>query len=203
MLLLLISTAVNTGIGQKIIQKSLVVKNARFFYINSDYAYRVELETNKTEEISVEATIDGEYKEDILLLIEEKDANVEIRSDFRPDSQEFKDKLSAHKVLSISMKISLPEDRSVWFKGNNTHLKAGGNYDHFQVLLLEGRCELNDLSGRVRVNTSSGDIFLRSKGGVVHAVSDYGQIQQEELPLGNADYQLKTITGDIHIDLIN
>ena len=119
--------------AQRMIEKSLVNKNVRFFYIDSSLAYQLILDTNLSGEIGLRASIEGEYQNEIVLNVQESGSDLFISPAFSPEYQFKNDKLSAHKVISISLEISVPENLSVHLTGTSTNVKAKGVYKLLQV----------------------------------------------------------------------
>ena len=185
--------------AQRIINKSFVNKHARFFYIDAGQAHKVSLGTNDSKEIRIKATIEGEYQNEIVLDIQESGSEIYIGTMFSPEFRAKNDKLSAHKVVSIALEIIVPQGRSANLKGSYTHLRASGNYKLLQVDLQDGSCHMDQLSGDIRVISNSAPILLESKSGVVDAATEYGQLQSDDLPLGNSVYYLRSTNGNIHI----
>ena len=188
-----------SAFGQRIIEKSLEVKNGRFFYIDAKQAYKAILGTEDSERLEIKAIADGEYQEDIVLKVKETGSDLNISTDFSPDYQKKNDKLSAHKSLSVSLRISLPQNSQVYFKGSSTNLVASGNYKTLNVELEEGNCSLNQLKGLIRIVNNNGDIALEAREGTVDAASKYGQVKKEQLATGNSSYFLRSDQGNISV----
>ena len=174
-------------------------KHARFFYIDSSLAYQLILDTNLSEEIHIRALVEGEYQNEIILNIRESGSEIFISPSFTPEYQFKNDKLSAHKVISIALDISLPENLSVHLKGAYTNLNAKGAFKVLHIDLKDGRCYLDHTSGEIHANTDSGEIIVESNTGYVEASSNYGLVETHQLPLGGAAYYLKSISGNIRV----
>ena len=198
-LLFLLCAVFQSAHAQRIIEKSLVNKHARFFYIDSSLAYEVLLVTNKSHEISIRAIVEGEYQNGIMLNVQESGSDLFISTSFSPEFRIKNDKLSAHKVISVKLEIAVPEKHSVLLKGNYTNLNAKGLFKLLEVDLEEGSCYLDQTSGDIRVNTKSGEIVLESNKGYVEAASQYGSVETDQLPLGEAVYKLNSTSGNIRV----
>ncbi len=197
--LFLLLCAVTNSYSQRVLHKSLVSNGARFFYLDAGQAYRIQLNTNKEDHIEVHAVVDGEYAQDMLIDIREEGANVFISPVFSPDFQPRNDKLGAHKVVSVSLQISLPEGISLSVKSSSSHISVEGKYRKLSVDLKEGLCDLNELQGIIGVTTASAGILVNAKEGVVRARSDHGLVEIEKLPLGEAEYNLRSNSGNIKV----
>ncbi len=195
----LIVLSLNTVSAQKLVKKSFVNSETNFIQIATKNCFKVETTTALSNEIIVEAIIDGEYTKDLLIAIEQEGATMMVSADFQPGFVHPNDKLSAHKVLSISLKIQVPQYKKVKLYGTASTVIASGKYQDLQVILSDGKCVLNAVSERAVVTTQSGDIILRSKAGTIEASSKYGLVKNEGIPIGDWLYTLTSTTGNISI----
>lgn len=198
-LLLLLMLSIQGVQSQKTVKKSILKSNTSFIQINLDNCFKINLETIETDEMMVEAIIDGEYKEDLMLNVKEEGSTVFISAGFQPNFVHPNDKLSAHKVVSISLKVFLPKYKTVQLYGTNCNVFASGAYQNLKVTLNGGQCTLFHVSESVEVITQSGNIFVNSSSATITANSKYGTIQREQLPIGDNQFKLSTTTGNIHI----
>nr|WP_298792343.1 hypothetical protein [uncultured Allomuricauda sp.] len=185
--------------SQKLVKKALVNAQTEYIQIDSEFCYQVNLYTSKVKEVIVEASIEGEYAKDLIISIEEQGINMEISAKFQPNFTNPNDKLSAHKVISIALDVTLPEYKNVYVFGTNSNLNASGNYKKLKVKLSDGRCTLNDVNEMVEVTTQKGDILLTTPSGNINAKSTYGKIFSEDIPNGDNQFTLNTIEGEIHL----
>lgn len=185
--------------GQKLVKKAFIGPRTQSIQIDSRYCYQIDLQTAKTKEVLVEASIEGEYSKDLLVSLEEKGTTVRISAGFQPNFINPNDKLSAHKVVSIALHITVPQHKSVSIFGTNSNVQVKGNYQNLEVKLSDGRCELDHVSETVDVTTQKGDIWLHADSGNIIAESTYGQVEYDEIPNGHNQYTLKTVEGNIHL----
>lgn len=113
-----------------------------------------------------------------------------ISADFQPLFINPNDKLSAHKVVSIALEISVPEYKNVDVFGTNTNLYAKGIYEDLNITLSDGRCNLENVSESVEVTTQKGDILLAAPSGNITAESVYGKVK------GNNPLWLQSICSE-------
>jgi len=185
--------------AQKVIKKSITATNILYFHIDLTHCYQLLIETSKTNEMEVEAISNGEYRKNLLLNVLEEGSNVWIRTDFQPDFKNPNDKLSAHKVISIALKIKLPEYKNVVIVGDNCNTTILGDYKNLEVTLLEGKCTLKNVSERISVTTKSGDIKVYNNAATIEAKSKYGEVFKGNIPFGNTYYTLISATGNIYL----
>lgn len=199
---LLLFLIVNFLTAQKVVKKSIVDSAIDSFQIDASNSFEISIETRDTDAVVVEATIDGEYSKDLVLSVKEVGSAVMINAGFRPNFENPNDKLSAHKVVSIALRIQLPTHKKVRLFGTNCTIQASGAYEKLKVTLNDGASYLNNVKGFVEVNTQSGDIIVKSNKAEIHGVSKYGKILGDQIPNGNTKYILHTVTGNIRLKRI-
>ena len=171
--------------------------NISLININTENCFEVVLETGKGNDIFVEAKIEGEYQNDLSVLINEKGSSVFISAGFNPDFKNPNDKLSAHKFVSISLRITLPQYQNVRLYGKSSNLNASGNYENLNITLSDGFCRLSSIKGNTTAKTLSGNIYLNSDKILVKAKSKYGQVKIGKSTKGNNIFDLSSTTGNI------
>lgn len=185
--------------AQKSVQKRILNPFTQSITIDSKNCYLVELQSAKTKELRVEAEFEGEYQSDLAVTIQEDGSNIVIATGFSPNFLHPNDKLSAHKVISIAMKITLPEGMVVRLHGTNSNVEASGRYHNLEVTLADGDCTLETVSEQVRVKTQTGMIAVNTSSGEIDAESVYGKLVLQNIPKGNTIYELKSVEGNIYV----
>lgn len=198
-LLLFIFISIQVLNAQKKVQKTIFDTTDTAIEINANDCFLVTINTAKTNEILVEAKMDGEYSNDLLLNLHEEGKTLLVNTSFNPIFEIPNDKLSAHKVLSISLNITIPENMKVQVYGTYCTVKATGKYQNINISLNDGNCVLNDISYNSEVTTQSGTIEVYTKSGVITAISKYGKVISDKITSGVNHYNLNSITGNIHI----
>ncbi|MFS4454585.1 hypothetical protein [Maribacter sp. 2304DJ31-5] len=173
-------------------------KNITSIKIDANNCFEVFLDTrSKTDEISIEGKIDGEYKKDLKLNIVKDGNSVWVNAGFRPNFKNPNDKLSAHKVISIALRITVPEWKWVSLYGTRSRVLAQGKYKKLNIALSEGSCELKEVAQQVNVRTQSGDILVNAIAAQINARTKYGTQDKNTIPKGHNRYTLNTVTGNI------
>lgn len=185
--------------AQKKVQKTIFDTEDTSLEINANSCFLVTISTANTQEISVIAKMDGEYSKDLLLNLHQEGKTLVVNTSFNPMFELPNDKLSAHKVLSISLDITIPENMNVSIYGTYSTVKATGKYQDITISLNDGKCILQAVSEKAQVITQSGAIHLFSKSGTVTAISKYGKVITDQLDTGTNQFQLQSITGNIHV----
>lgn len=198
-ILVLLLLTFNGLAAQKIVKKSFMNPAVSFIKIDAGNCFQIAIDTSNGHDIIVEATIDGEYKKDLELSIENVGSTIEISTGFQPSFVAPNDKLSAHKVISISLRIMLPKNKTVHVYGTSCNVLVSGAYRFLGITLNDGKCILNNVTQMVEITTQSGDIIVHSAGAEISASSKYGNVETIDIPKGDNRFKLTTITGDIHL----
>ncbi len=185
--------------AQKVLKKTIVRPEVAFVGIDAANCFQIEVETTAGNDLTVEAKIDGEYYQDLLVSIKEEGSSLQVSAGFRPSFSVPNDKLSAHKVISIALNIKIPIGKQVQLFGTSCNLTISGQYESFDVSLNDGHCHLKNVSENVEVNTQSGNIYVISNGARIQATSKFGKVSKNGIPKGNNSYTLNTVTGNIHL----
>lgn len=185
--------------AQKVIRKSVLDPKVSFVTIAGENCFKVELSNTSSKTIGIQANIDGEYSDDLLLRIEEKGHSLEISAGFQPNFVQPNDKLSAHKIISISLQVQVPKNMKVRLVGTNTNVYAKGEFKNLLISLDDGSCNLDVSNGATQVLTRSGDIYVYTKGATIKTKNSFGSIEGNTIPKGKDIFDLTTITGDIHL----
>lgn len=196
---LLLFLSANFLSAQKIVKKAIINPEITAVLIDARNCFQTRMQTSRTDELSVEAIIDGEYKNDLTLNLKEQGASIFVSAGFSPNFKNPNDKLSAHKVVSIELLISLPDGQNVQVDGTSCNIIASGNYEHLKITLNDGNCTLNEVSEKITVLTQSGHIDVHSSSAKINATSKFGEVRENEIPDGETNFTLTTTTGNINL----
>lgn len=185
--------------GQKQVTKTLLNPQIQAINIDGSLAYEVELLTEGTQEVSVEARMEGEYGSDLMVLFKESGTTLFIETRFGPNFKMPNDKLGAHKVVSVRLKIILPEWQNVFLSGVSCQVMTSGVFRDLAIVFNDGGCELSHRANNTEVTTGSAPITAHLKSGVVDAQSKYGTVFMEPIPLGNHHMKLYSTRGHIAV----
>ena len=185
--------------AQKVVKKAVQNPETANILIDANNCYQIDITTTSAKDIVVEAFMDGEYKNDLLIKIEEEGPTIAISTGFHPNFIKPNDKLSAHKVISIALKLQIPKKMKVNLFGANTNVYATGNYDDIRVTLDDGNCNFKTISGKASATTQSGDIYVYSNGAVIETKNIFGLISNNGIPRGDNYFKLSTTKGNIYL----
>lgn len=186
--------------GQKLVSKVIANPENQYIFVDTKNCFEVTLKTWSEKKLEVKATIEGEYVKDLVVKIEEKGKDVFVSAGFLPNFINPNDKLSAHKVVSIALDISIPDNTNIQIFGTNTNIMASGNYKDLKVTLSDGHCSLKNILANAEVKTQKGNITLTTESGKILANSQYGKVGTHNIPVGTAKYSLSSVEGNIRLN---
>ena len=187
------------SIGQKRISESYDAQGITSIAIDSDEIFKIAIQTTKTEKITIATQIEGESYESTLLNTAVVANDLVITMGKTPDFIPFNDKLSAHKVLSIELEISIPEGFDIQINSALAAVHIEGSVGNIYCSLGRGGCELSDIRFResIVITTISGNIYMKSPPAQIHAQSRNGKVVIPQDLMGTKSVTLATIYGYI------
>ena len=195
----LLGLVVSATYGQKTIHKSFIEEGVDQIFIDARDSYQVTLHTTASNSLTIKAFIEGEYSANQLLNVYTNDHLLTIEPGFSAGFQLPNDKLSAHKVLSISLAIEVPENFSVQLVGNSNRTEVYGKYKSLKIALNDGPCILHNVSQSVEVHTIKGLIKAYVERATIRAHSTYGTLTSDSIPLGSNQLVLESRIGAIEL----
>lgn len=185
--------------AQKKIYNKILAEHIGLIQVDATNCFIVEVHTIEGGEISVEAEIEGEYSQDLGLEIVTNGNTLVIETGFTPSFENPNDKLSAHKVISILLRLNMPLHKKLEIFGTNSRVVIDGVYKELHVSLSDGTCLLNNVDADATVKSQSGNIKVVSTAAQINAISKYGTVSFNSIPYGTSTYKLETVTGNIDL----
>ena len=184
--------------GQSTIDKSIDVTDLEEVEIILHNTFQIEITNNFENKIVFHSVSEGEYKDDIFIKSHRTKQKVVLKDALQPFSKNYNDKLSAHKVFAVKVKLQIPEHLNVRIISRIASLELNGKFKNLFIELNSGDCLLNNFLGDATVNTLSGNINLFTKNAMVKTISKSGKIRAKRIT-GKHKINLKTISGDISV----
>ncbi len=188
--------------AQKIVKKSILNSEIASIALDVTNIFELSIDTSQGDEMVLEASIDGEYSQNLLVNVRESGNTLFVSTGFQPNFKNPNDKLSAHKVISIGLKLLVPQQKKVTISGAGCNVSAKGRYATLKVTLNDGSCHLESISGIAEVATQSGTISVLAASAKIRATSKYGSVGRNQIPSGDTFYDISSVTGNILLDKI-
>ena len=187
------------ALAQNRTQKSFSDSNIAAIHINGNAVFKISIETNTSNTITIDSRIAGENNEHVVLITEIKDNTLFIATKYQPLFTDANDKLSAHKVISIELGLNIPVNKSIYVSSDIATVFVNGQYKEAIIELINGACILKDFIGDATVNTIQGDIDVNTNFTKLDAFTKNGTLTLETLSKGNRLLSLYSINGNIMV----
>ncbi len=198
--LLLLILIPNCLFAQKRSEQTFDRQDIKTLLINSNAIFKISITAQPVQEISIQTITDGETYESSLLHTKIIDQRLEITTGRTPDFTPFNDKLSAHKVLSIELDITIPQDFNIDIYSTLAEVSLKGRYKELQINLGRGGLIGRDIRFRESViNTISGNVALTTKRADVTASSRNGEVIINSNLNEGPICSVESIYGDIEV----
>ena len=198
MLLFLLFTTL--GYAQKRLDRVIDASTLTKVQIDAERIYQVELESAEVGQIRVETFIEGEYQSELTVSSRQEGSTLFLEGVFMPSFENPNDKLSAHKVLSVRLKMVVPSHLMVVLYGSATRVVASGYYNDLVIRTQKGPVLLDRVEGLIKVKTATAEIRTREVSGSLTAESSYGKVYRGSLREGNSDIRLESVNGNIYVN---
>ncbi|AXT52183.1 hypothetical protein D1818_15560 [Aquimarina sp. BL5] len=184
--------------SQSIFNKSIDATDLSEVFIFLDDTFQIEITNTSENKIIVNGISEGEYQNNILINATRKEDSLTILDDIQPFSEKHNDKLSAHKVIVVKVKIQIPQHLNVTIKSRIASLKLNAKIKSLFVELNSGDCLLRNFIGNAMINTLEGDITVYTKNATINTKTKSGILSIEKI-FGQHQIELKSITGNISV----
>ena len=187
--------------GQKnIMHQKVLDEEITSLYFDLNDVFVITFSSTTSDEVVITARSEGEYASHFVVREVRQANEMSFIGDIAFTFPNHQDKLSAHKVHAISIEIQVPSTLNVYVRSDIGNLTVTGGYQYFVADLQSGDCNLNAVSGQLKIQTVGGSINARVKKAQVIAQSKLGRIVREKVTIGPTVIDLKTLKGDINIE---
>lgn len=186
--------------AQKIIQKEFYLEAIHKLSIIDDGIYKIEIQSSEESTIKIELHISGEHSESVI--IEEKIIKgiLSLKTGFAPFFKLKNDKLAAHKVMAIEMKLIIPETIFVEIKSKLASVEIKGKINALAVVLENGNCSLSNFLGNAHLKTKAGNITVHAQNNVSGIATSKSGTVENSLPKERKfQVEAESINGDIYL----
>lgn len=185
--------------AQKTTNKTISSKGISEVIIDGSSVFKISIETIKANNISIQSYVEGENNEHVVLLTKIINNQLHISCPYQPLYVAANDKLSVHKLISIEIKLRIPEQLNISISSNIASVFMSGIYHKVTTELINGSFNAEKFNGNLLVNTIHGNIDLKTNLANVEVSSKHGTVEQEKLTPGNSFIVLNSINGNITV----
>lgn len=170
--------------------------------INSNIINSILIHSEKTNRVKLLTRIEGENYENVVLSMIEKDNILYLKPDYTPFFESENDKLAAHKVQAIDIKIIVPEDIEISINSKTASVTTIGKLSSLLVTLDIGNCDLQEFIGDANLKTNKGYISVTvNEKMYAKAISKKGTIINELSKNLESKYKILAETNEGNISL--
>ncbi len=168
------------GFSQKVIEKEFSSEKIRMLSIDDDAISKIEIHSSEESIIKISVHISGEHSESVVIEEKTSEGKLFLKTAFAPFFTLENDKLAAHKVMAIELKINVPKTIAVEIKSKLASVLANGTYENIAVSIENSNCDLRNFSGNAHLKTVKGNITVLANNDVSgKAFSKYGIVRNE------------------------
>jgi hypothetical protein len=188
------------GFAQKQLEKTFDATTIDTITIDGNGIYKINVQTAVTTSISIIATIDGETYENIVITskpsLNEITFGVGSTPGFIPEN----DKLAAHKIIAIELKVLVPEDNNVTIGSDIADFEGSGVFKCLSVALSQGACTVNNFKGNGVFYSLLGDLKIQTFPEVSGtAISQYGIVENTLRKHQKFEIMAESTHGNIYL----
>ncbi len=149
--------------AQKVTQQTFSIYEIDEVRINTDKIFQLNIISTNDKVIKIETKMEGEYYRDLNIITATKNKQIQISCELAEDFEIPNDKLSAHKVFSVTMDIYIPKKLKVQLEGDGTQVHINGDYKKFLAILISGNFTLTNFTSEAEIQTKKGNIHYNSR----------------------------------------
>lgn len=185
--------------AQNVLEKKLLADEIEFISINGNQIFTISVSTSKTEYITINSALDGEYQNQFQIFIEVENDKLNLSLESMALDDIADDKRNAHKVIAATLHLEIPEHVSLNIFSDVGSVNLKGNFNFLSIELLQGYCEVIGKVNNATINTIEGDISVVTQSATINANSNNGNISLDEFSKSSAIWNLTSINGDITV----
>ncbi|NER17161.1 DUF4097 domain-containing protein [Spongiivirga citrea] len=194
---------VQIGFSQNTVVKTISTFGVNKVDFDIDKVFDLQLATGAVDQIELEVQTEGEHSDQLVVSANQHGDVITISVDYHAGFKNFNDKLSAHKVISAKMIVTIPEKKQVQITSDIANAQVKGKFDNLIVDLRGGNFVGRDFYGDATINTYNGKIALETNFAQVVIKSTSGKIIKQNLTPGPNIISLKTVNGPIVVTTPN
>lgn len=185
--------------SQKETLETIDAKSIEAIQVYADEVYSISIETYEGSEIIITTHSEGEYYNRIRLNTEIQNGKLILNALYPEALSGGYDKLSAHKVFSLDLRLKIPAGLRLSIESNLASVTATGDFEFLELRLKQGFCELQNFSGNGNVQTIMGNIRIETWNTRIEAESRNGMLEFGLPNNGDKLLKLTSVNGDISL----
>ncbi|MAZ72790.1 MAG: hypothetical protein CMC70_06550, partial [Flavobacteriaceae bacterium] len=165
--------------AQKNLSRTYISEGIENIGIDGNGVHTLKILAMPVEEISVNVYLEGETSEEIVIKEQLKSNQLILGFGSWPLAKTYNDKLSAHKIVSVTVVVSVPERLFVSVTSNSTAVFAEGTFAFLSIDIEDKACVVTNFNGDAQLQTNQGaiEVFVQNNSTRAVAKTTYGTLQ--------------------------
>lgn len=190
---------VHCSIAQKQTEKQWNAQQIKKIDIDGNGIFKINIKNSESNTIDLLVKFEGEHSENLVIIDSINQGVLKLSTDFQPLFKADNDKLSAHKVLSVELQLSIPKHIDLKIKSDIAQTKIEGQFPNVFIELKTGNCTLDPFFGNATINTINGTINIKTNNAKTIAKSKTGTVNVMQFKLALHQLNLQSVNGDINV----
>lgn len=160
----------------------------------------LKLTTHSSDEVALSTQSEGEYQLQYVVVTQHEDRWLTVYPQRVPAFNTLNDKLSAHKVIAMTLEMQIPEAIVVEIEATRGAIDISGRYRELKVQLDEGSLKMTHRAEQSVIKTKGASVFLNVESGMIESNTETGRVIGSILPNQNYRYQISSQNGPIYLN---
>lgn len=189
-----------SAFGQVQWSKTLKELDLRGVTIDMRFIQGLKLTTHASDEVALSTQSEGEYQLQYVVVTQHEDRWLTVYPQRVPAFNTPNDKLSAHKVIAMTLEMQIPEAIVVEIEATRGAIDISGRYRELKVQLDEGSLKMTHRAEQSVIKTKGASVFLNVDSGMIESNTETGRVIGSILPNQNYRYQISSQNGPIYLN---
>ncbi len=187
------------GYSQKDLSRTYFAEGVENILIDGNGVHTLKIHASNVEYISVNVHLEGETSEEIVIREQIQGNQLSLGFGSWPLAKAYNDKLSAHKIISVEVLITIPENLFVSIASNTAGVYAKGTFRSLHIDIEDKNCAVHTFNGDATLKTNVGNIMvlIDNNTTVAEAETTYGTVKTNLGATGIFTIFAESVHGDI------
>ncbi len=186
--------------GQVQWNKTLSDLELRGITIDMRFIQGLQLSTHASKDVLLNTKSEGEYQMQYVVVTQQEDQWLTVYPQRVPAFNSLNDKLSAHKVIAMTLEMRIPEAVLVEIEAQQGRLEVSGLYRELNVQLDEGSLFMSHRAEQSTIKTKTAAVHLNVPSGHLDSHLEKGQIFGVINPNDNYRYTVSSQSGSLYLN---
>jgi len=186
--------------GQVQWNKTLADLDLRGITIDMRFIQGLQLSTHASKDVLLNTKSEGEYQMQYVVVTQQEDQWLTVYPQRVPAFNAHNDKLSAHKVIAMTLEMRIPEAVLVEIEAQQGRLEVSGLYRELNVQLDEGSLVLSHRAEQSTIKTKTAAVYLNVPSGHLDSHLEKGRIFGTIKPNENYRYTVNSQSGSLYLN---